>query len=506
MLWPVLLLILLYLCFLGLSDGVKSDIVSNLNTTLSSKNINWPSPSIKSMAEKIVRVITLSVVVSNDDLKEKSQKISENLNRVYEEDNQLALNHTQPVKKSIQTDYSAMDNEVIVNEYKEKFADITLPKTIDEKFPIEAELISPNSKVIETYASKVGRLEENIKLNPIDKNFSNKAFSCQKEFTNILSSSNINFETGESEIKSDSYELLDSLVIASTICPDSGILISGHTDSTGSASFNKKLSANRANAVKEYLINQGVSEERLVSVGYGAMRPIADNLTFEGRAKNRRIEFEVIKLEDVKKISNEMDNSDKTELEEIFSVEGSEESNSDNIDFSEIPFAETIEVSKEDIDNFGQVELGANNEDSYEDKSEVISRGSRRVRAISHSVYQNIFDNLLYDGKITFVDKKATIKHESLELLDKLAQIIKECDCNVIISCHTALEGSRAFNKYLSLKRAKYVKLFLVKKGVSADKLEPVGYGSDYPIANNKKEKGREKNTRVEFYIKDFIH
>ncbi len=73
--------------------------------------------------------------------------------------------------------------------------------------------------------------------------------------------------------------------------------ISGHTDNIGSFSYNVKLSKNRAKNVVEYLVNNGISTDRLVSEGYAFEYPIAPNSSPEGREKNRRVEFEIIRLQ-----------------------------------------------------------------------------------------------------------------------------------------------------------------------------------------------------------------
>lgn len=75
--------------------------------------------------------------------------------------------------------------------------------------------------------------------------------------------------------------------------PNSTAHISGHTDSTGSAAYNKSLSLRRANAVREVFVGHGVERNRLKVQGYGAEQPIADNSTREGRAQNRRVEIEI---------------------------------------------------------------------------------------------------------------------------------------------------------------------------------------------------------------------
>jgi outer membrane protein OmpA-like peptidoglycan-associated protein len=75
------------------------------------------------------------------------------------------------------------------------------------------------------------------------------------------------------------------------------VRVEGHTDSKGSDAYNIKLSQRRANAVRDYLIAHGVEADRLVAVGYGETRPVADNGTAEGRARNRRVEFTILEQE-----------------------------------------------------------------------------------------------------------------------------------------------------------------------------------------------------------------
>ena len=75
--------------------------------------------------------------------------------------------------------------------------------------------------------------------------------------------------------------------------PTYHLAISGHTDDVGNDEYNQTLSDKRAAAVRRYLINQGIDENRMTSHGYGETRPIADNKTKQGRALNRRVEFEV---------------------------------------------------------------------------------------------------------------------------------------------------------------------------------------------------------------------
>jgi len=100
----------------------------------------------------------------------------------------------------------------------------------------------------------------------------------------------VEFETGSATLTAASHLQLDTVVEYMTHKPSARIEISGHTDNVGKKKANKKLSQKRADAVRDYLIAQGIDGSRLTAVGYGDEKPIASNKTAEGRQKNRRIE------------------------------------------------------------------------------------------------------------------------------------------------------------------------------------------------------------------------
>lgn len=101
----------------------------------------------------------------------------------------------------------------------------------------------------------------------------------------------VNFESGKATITTDSYVSLMKVVDIMEAFPETTFEIVGHTDNVGRPEKNKQLSADRAESVKNFLVEKGVSESRMVTRGVGDSEPIAANTTAEGRAKNRRIEF-----------------------------------------------------------------------------------------------------------------------------------------------------------------------------------------------------------------------
>jgi len=101
----------------------------------------------------------------------------------------------------------------------------------------------------------------------------------------------INFDTGKSIIKPESKAIIEQIVQMLKSNPALAISVEGHTDNVGSQEYNKKLSDERAKTVVTAIVAQGIDAKRLTSIGYGQDKPVADNSTEEGRAKNRRVEL-----------------------------------------------------------------------------------------------------------------------------------------------------------------------------------------------------------------------
>src|SRR5262249_31782741 len=109
--------------------------------------------------------------------------------------------------------------------------------------------------------------------------------------SNKLVLEGVRFETNSAKLTEDSQETLNHVAFTLKDWTRVKVEIGGHTDAAGTDEKNQELSQARADAVRDYLISQGVDASRLTSRGYGEADPIADNKSAKGRAKNRRVEL-----------------------------------------------------------------------------------------------------------------------------------------------------------------------------------------------------------------------
>jgi outer membrane protein OmpA-like peptidoglycan-associated protein len=107
---------------------------------------------------------------------------------------------------------------------------------------------------------------------------------------------NITFEVDQSDIRSDFYDVLNSVVLVVKEFDKTNIEVSGFTDSTGSDQYNQELSERRATSVGSFFKSQGVASGRVWTRGFGERNPIADNDTPMGRERNRRVELKLIPI------------------------------------------------------------------------------------------------------------------------------------------------------------------------------------------------------------------
>jgi OOP family OmpA-OmpF porin len=170
----------------------------------------------------------------------------------------------------------------------------------------EYELRLPAGQLYGVHVESVGKLSESQNLDlrdvTVDKEIKNQDFVLENiqvanidETTKIVLN-NVFFDFDKAVLKQESYPELNRIA---TLMKEKGSIeveIAGHTDATGDTNYNLGLSKRRANAVAQYLINQGVAKDKIQVAFFGETKPVESNDTADGRKKNRRVEFRIIKL------------------------------------------------------------------------------------------------------------------------------------------------------------------------------------------------------------------
>ncbi|MFI5218469.1 MAG: OmpA family protein [Bacteroidia bacterium] len=114
------------------------------------------------------------------------------------------------------------------------------------------------------------------------------------EALKVTFESGILFETNSSVLSYQSQDALNKFAQSLQNNPETKIVVSGHTDNTGTDAINQPLSERRAESVSNFLTSKGVSRDRMTTVGNGANQPVADNTTDAGRTQNRRVEITIV--------------------------------------------------------------------------------------------------------------------------------------------------------------------------------------------------------------------
>jgi OOP family OmpA-OmpF porin len=146
-------------------------------------------------------------------------------------------------------------------------------------------------------AALVQRLEAQARVKEqferVEKMFSKSEARVFREGNNvILRLVGLSFDSGQSAIKQNSFDLLAKVEKAIDVFPRSELVVEGHTDSYGGDELNQKLSQERAESLQQYMINaMRIPSYRVIATGFGETNPVANNETESGRAKNRRIDI-----------------------------------------------------------------------------------------------------------------------------------------------------------------------------------------------------------------------
>lgn len=171
-------------------------------------------------------------------------------------------------------------------------ADAAVAKAQRELAAIEAERLELQASVnaLQAQAADLAREKEDLSTR-LQGALSEVADTQNTARGMVVSLPDILFDTDEATLKNDAKVVIAKLAGILLIMPDLNLRIEGHTDSTGSPDYNQRLSERRAASVLDFLAGQGISPQRMISEGYGLTRPVGDNATSQGRAKNRRVEI-----------------------------------------------------------------------------------------------------------------------------------------------------------------------------------------------------------------------
>lgn len=160
------------------------------------------------------------------------------------------------------------------------------------------ELILPLGAKFAFYADADNYLSENQNMSTenhvLNEVIERDLYVVPLEIGQSIRLNNIFFDFAKATLREESFHELDRILPYFEKFPNLKIEISGHTDAVGSDQANQKLSEDRANAVRKYLIGQGIRIDKIEAVGYGESIPVATNDTDEGRQLNRRVEFKVL--------------------------------------------------------------------------------------------------------------------------------------------------------------------------------------------------------------------
>jgi outer membrane protein OmpA-like peptidoglycan-associated protein len=264
----------------------------------------------------------------------------------------------------------------------------------------------------------------------------------------------IRFAPNRAVLLPQSFPVLDKAVEALQENSSVRVEISGHTDNIGQPAQNQALSQQRADAVRAYLESKGVSPGRLIAVGHGSTRPIADNRTEAGRTQNRRVEFQL--LPGTRSAVPPKPVAPTAPAETPGTPPGTSSSPA-----TPTPAAPTPALIPQKLAQFvGKLE------------------------------------------GVRFMPNQPVLLPQSFPVLNKVAEALKESPTlRIEISGHTDNVGAEAQNQTLSQQRAETVKTYLESKGVEAARLVAVGFGATRPIADNNTETGRAQNRRVELRV-----
>ncbi|MFN8277482.1 MAG: PorP/SprF family type IX secretion system membrane protein [Chitinophagales bacterium] len=312
----------------------------------------------------------------------------------------------------------------------------------------------------------------------------------------------VNFETNSSVLKASSFGELDQVVTFLRSNPGIRIRVVGHTDNRANATYNQGLSRQRAISVVDYLKEKEINPSRLTPIGMGMGAPVASNETEEGRAKNRRVEIEIVEnttaLEQSKTEAAKPEQSAPTPTPTqspaaIQPVKANAEPVVEKAPAAQQPKAK--EEAEKVVAKPTTTTTAAQGKDALLPKAQDFSAASQSSKAPAAG------DRFALT-QLTFKDEFGQINEASYPELNRLVNYLNQYKTSVVrIVGHSDSQDAQEVNGLRSYLRAAAVVDYLRSKGIAAERVKALGMGPRKPIADNSTEEGRLQNRRIEVEI-----
>lgn len=207
-----------------------------------------------------------------------------------------ACSSTKNLQETKDLNQGTMTLDVVIKEAPAEetiVEEVAVETTVDEKSVVEA--LEENTESMKTLYDKNGLLITNEEETETLYDRSGLLITSDEETTTLILPEDVVFDFDKYNVKDKFKPVLNSLAEALTVNEDLKVVIDGYTDNIGSKEYNDKLSLERADSAKNYLVDMNIAKDRIETIGHGTDNPIASNKTEEGRAENRRVEVTVTK-------------------------------------------------------------------------------------------------------------------------------------------------------------------------------------------------------------------
>jgi len=240
----------------------------------------------KAKLEDMVKSLEDNITVQKDEKGQLLNKVDE-LKTTIDSISKMAKEETQKATQEFNAKLQALEAQKASIEENLTKQTEKLQEVMDENSKQKEELIQQKANFEEQLKTK----ESEIEKLKIEKEKAIKKEKAKHELLKTFLLTNVQFKRDSSQLTDESKTRLDETAKKILEYPNFKYEIQGHTDKSGKEEYNIKLSTQRAEATKKYLVSKGVHEEMLITKGFGSSQPIADNKTKKGRIKNRRVIF-----------------------------------------------------------------------------------------------------------------------------------------------------------------------------------------------------------------------